>query len=87
MSLEQRNSVINKFLGGKRINFTQKNSYSTRVQAAVVSYNSGEYLRFLNKYVTHKNPGTYFINLQSNKFLWHKFIFDTNMHLYVICLS
>ncbi|CAI6342668.1 unnamed protein product [Macrosiphum euphorbiae] len=54
---EQFNSVINKFLGGKRINFTQKSSYSTRVQAAVISYNSGEYLRSVKKYVTHKSPG------------------------------
>jgi len=54
---EQFNSVINKFLGGKRINFTQKNSYSTRVQAAVESYNSGQYLRSIKKYVTHKSPG------------------------------
>lgn len=58
---EQFNSVINKFLGGKRINFTQKSSYSTRVQAAVISYNSGEYLRSVKKYVTHKSPGI----------LWH----------------
>jgi len=54
---EQFNSVINKFLGGKRINFTQKSSYSTRVQAAVISFNSGEYLRSVKKYVTHKSPG------------------------------
>lgn len=54
---EQFNSVINKFLGEKRINFTQKSSYSTRVQAAVISFNSEEYLRSVKKYVTHKSPG------------------------------
>lgn len=57
---EQFNSVINKFLGGKRINFSQKSSYSTRVQAAVVSYNSEEYLRAVKKHVTHTSPGMLF---------------------------
>jgi hypothetical protein len=42
---EQFNSVINKFLGGKRINYTQRSSYNTRILAAVVSFNSSEYLR------------------------------------------
>jgi len=54
---EQLNSVINKFLGGKRINFTQKSSYSTRVHAAVVSYNSEEYLRAVKRHITHTSPG------------------------------
>lgn len=54
---EQLNSVINKFLGGKRINFTQKSSYSTRVHAAVVSYNSEEYLRAVKKHIAHTSPG------------------------------
>lgn len=54
---EQFNSVINKFLGGKRINFSQKSSYSTRVHAAVVSFNSKEYLRTIKKHVTQTSPG------------------------------
>lgn len=58
---EQLNSVVNKFLGGKRINFTQKSSYSTRVQAAVVSYNSKEYLRTVRKHITHTSPGKYYL--------------------------
>lgn len=49
---EQFNSVLNKFLGGKKINFTQKSSYSTRVYAAVVSFNSSQYLRVVKKNTT-----------------------------------
>lgn len=67
---EQFKSVINKFLGGKRINFTQKSLYSTRVQAAVISYNSGEYLRSVKKYVTHKSPGIlWHLNLKKNYYI------------------
>lgn len=56
-SCEQFNSVINKFLGGKRINFTQKSSYSTRVYAAVISFNSSQYLRTVKKNITQISPG------------------------------
>lgn len=35
---EQFNSVINKYISGKRINFSLKQSYNTRVQAAIISY-------------------------------------------------
>lgn len=59
---EQFNSVVNKYLGGKRINFTQKSSYTTRVQAAVISFNSKEYLRTIKKHVTQISPGIYNIN-------------------------
>jgi len=56
---EQLNSTINKFLGGKRINFTQKSSYTTRVNAAVISFNSKEYLRAIKKHVTNTSPGNF----------------------------
>jgi len=56
---EQFNSIINKYIGGKRINLSQRNSYNTRVEAAVVSFNSKEYLRAINKNVMKKSPGTY----------------------------
>jgi len=56
---EQLNSTINKFLGGKRINFTQKSSYTTRVNAAVISFNSKEYLRAIKKHVANTSPGNF----------------------------
>lgn len=58
---EQFNSVINKHIGGKRINFSQKQSYSTRIYTAVVSFNTdGNYIRELHKKITTKSPGTLF---------------------------
>ncbi|KAL4104017.1 hypothetical protein QTP88_019330 [Uroleucon formosanum] len=54
---EQFNSVINKFLGGKRINYTQRSSYNTKILAAVVSFNSSEYLRAVKKHITQTSPG------------------------------
>lgn len=56
---EQFNSIINKHLAGKRINFSQRNSYGTRVEAAVISYNTtGQFLRVLHKNVLNdKSPG------------------------------
>jgi len=47
---EQFNSIINKHLAGKRINFSQRHSYSTRVEAAVISHNTaGQLLRSIHK--------------------------------------
>ncbi|XP_050065594.1 uncharacterized protein LOC126554578 [Aphis gossypii] len=38
---EQFNSLINKYIGGKRINLSQRNKYNTRIEAAVVAFNIG----------------------------------------------
>ncbi|KAL4097751.1 hypothetical protein QTP88_022473 [Uroleucon formosanum] len=55
---EQFNSIINKHIAGKRINFALKNSYNARVEAAVVSFNiSGQYIRSIHKKITKKSPG------------------------------
>jgi len=54
---EQFNSLINKHIGGKRINFTQGNNYKTRVEAAVVAYNSHNYIRAVQKTIISKSPG------------------------------
>jgi len=59
---EQFNSVINKFIAGKRINFSQRNSYNTRVKTAIVSFNSGGmFLRHMHKNITNNSPGTHII--------------------------
>lgn len=39
---ESYNSIIAKFVGGKRINFSVKNSYDTRCRAAALQYNVKE---------------------------------------------
>ncbi|CAH1721716.1 unnamed protein product [Aphis gossypii] len=56
---EQFNSVINKHLAGKRINYSQRNSYNSRVEAAVISYNSsGQFLRLMHKNIQNDiSPG------------------------------
>lgn len=54
---EQFNSVINKYIGGKRINLSQRNAYNTKVEAAVISFNSNQYLRAITKKVINKSPG------------------------------
>lgn len=55
---EQFNSVVNKFIAGKRINFSQRNGYNTRVKAAIISFNSGgNFLRQIHKKITDKSPG------------------------------
>jgi len=54
---EQFNSIINKHIGAKRINFTQRHNYQTRVEAAVVAYNSKNYIRAVHKKIMTKSPG------------------------------
>lgn len=56
---EQLNSLINK---QKRINYTQKNNYTTRVGAAVVAFNSKNYLRSVQKKIVLYSPGINKIN-------------------------
>lgn len=47
---EQYNSIVCKFVGGKRINFSLKGSYQTRCQAAAISFNTrGTYYSVLSK--------------------------------------
>lgn len=53
---ESYNSVICKFVGGKRINFALKGSYKTRCEAALISFNSkGQYHKNIIKTFTHQN--------------------------------
>lgn len=57
---EQFNSLINKHVAGKRINFSQKQCYNTRVYTAVVSFNTnGNFIREIHKKITNKSPGRY----------------------------
>lgn len=60
---EQFNSVINKYIGGKRTNLSQRNAYNARVEAAVIAFNSKEYLRSIHKHIMKKSPGTYLPNI------------------------
>lgn len=54
---EQFNSLINKHIGGKKINFTQSHNYQTRIEAAVIAFNTKNYLHTIKKNITTKSPG------------------------------
>lgn len=55
---EQYNSIINKHIAGKRLNLSQRQSYNTRVKAAVISFNSeGNFISTMHKKITNKSPG------------------------------
>lgn len=56
---EQFNALINKFVGGERLNFSGKRSYNTRVEAAVVSFNSKQYLKQIHKKISNCSPGKF----------------------------
>ncbi|XP_072400500.1 uncharacterized protein [Diabrotica undecimpunctata] len=38
---EHYNSIVSKFVEGKRVNFSKRGSYQTRCEAAAISYNAG----------------------------------------------
>lgn len=56
-SVEQFNSVVAKFVGGKRINYSLNKSYNARCSAAVVSFNCNRPHYALHKTLTNKSPG------------------------------
>lgn len=54
---EHYNSVVCKFVGGKRVNYSLRGSYQTRCKAAALSYNTcGEYYKILGKLATGETP-------------------------------
>lgn len=60
---EQFNSIINKHIERKRINCCGKRSYNTRVEAAVISFNSKQLLRKIHKKMCNNHsPGILFYN-------------------------
>lgn len=54
---EQFNSIVAKMVGGKRVNFSLKDSYTTRCYAAVVSFNTGKPQYTFYKSICHASPG------------------------------
>jgi len=57
---ELYNSILAKFVGGKRVNFSLKGSYKLRCNTAVTAYNSGaNRLSIFNKHITTKSPGQF----------------------------
>lgn len=59
-SAETYNSVVSKFVGGKRINFSIKSSYDIRCRAAALSYNrKEESVADIHRTMTTRSPGKY----------------------------
>lgn len=55
---EQFNAICNKFIGSKRINFSGRKGYLTRMAAAVISFNTKQYLRKVHKKcINGQSPG------------------------------
>lgn len=57
-AVESFNAQVAKFIGGKRVNFSQRGSYLARCAAAVVSYNTGVLQSAVHQYIfdTDANP-------------------------------
>ncbi|KAI5630711.1 yqaJ-like viral recombinase domain-containing protein [Phthorimaea operculella] len=65
---EQFNSVVAKTVGGKRINFSLKDSYSARCYAAVVSFNTGKPQTTLYKSIFDESPGKSLQKFEETRF-------------------
>lgn len=57
--VEHYNSIVAKFVGGKRINFALTGSYQGRCAAAVVQHNSGHAHYNFHKAIYKSSPGTF----------------------------
>ncbi|XP_031353734.1 uncharacterized protein LOC116178384 [Photinus pyralis] len=51
--VEHFNSIIAKYIGGKRVNYTKKRSYQSRCAAAVVAHNTKQPLFTVKKYLSN----------------------------------
>ncbi|XP_050315892.1 uncharacterized protein LOC126750357 [Anthonomus grandis grandis] len=67
---DQFNSIIAKFIGGKRINYCQRGSYQARCLASVISHNTKKPIYTIKKFLNHKSP----IGLVKNRELKKKYI-------------
>jgi len=57
---ENYNSILAKFVGGKRVNLCLRGSYELRCNAAVTAYNVGaNRLSLFHKQVVNKSPGLF----------------------------
>ncbi|CAG4957937.1 unnamed protein product [Parnassius apollo] len=64
---ETFNSVIAKYVGGKRINYTQRNSYQERCVAAAISFNTKRPIYTIYKRIFGKPTGKYTNSYETQK--------------------
>ncbi|CAG9135197.1 unnamed protein product [Plutella xylostella] len=55
-SVERFNSVVAKYVGGKRVNFTQRRGYQARCSGAVVAFNEHQPISRLYKSILGRSP-------------------------------
>lgn len=75
-TVECFNSVIAKFIGGKRTNFAQKRGYQSRCSAAVVSFNTKSAVTCIQKAFTGKNPGGKIEEMDKRRALKRKYFVE-----------
>lgn len=63
--VERYNSIIAKYVGGKRINYSLGRSYGSRCASAVVQHNTGQAHYHLHKTVFNKSPNGFIEKLES----------------------
>lgn len=70
--VERFNSIVAKFVGGKRINFSLRRGYRARCSAAVVSFNNPHPSHTLQKKILGKSPKSILKSIEARRLLKRK---------------
>lgn len=70
--VERFNSIVAKFVGGKRINFSLRRGYSARCSAAVVSFNNPHPNHTLQKKILGKSPRSILKSIEERRLVKRK---------------
>lgn len=65
--VEHFNSIVAKYIGGKRINFAKSGSYKGRCSAAVLQHNTGSLHYKLHKTMYKSSPGTFVKSMEARR--------------------
>lgn len=64
---EHYNSIVAKYIGGKRVNYTQRGAYQARCMGAVISHNGAGFHTMLHKSLCGKSPGVHTKTMEAAK--------------------
>ncbi|GFQ95208.1 yqaJ domain-containing protein [Trichonephila clavata] len=65
--VEQFNSIVAKFIGGKRINFCLRGSYLARCSGAVISHNARSFMSSVHKNTYNISPGNFVKSIERKR--------------------
>ncbi|GFR31323.1 yqaJ domain-containing protein [Trichonephila clavata] len=65
--VEQFNSIVAKFIGGKRINFCLRGSYLARCSGAVISHNARSFMSSVHKNMYNTSPGNFVKSIERKR--------------------